>query len=208
MKDKLTIKCRSAAVLALALLATSVWGGERRVVPPEPWSVYATGLGNTGDSSDDWVVTAFYYPPQDIPGDYDLSVFPVDAPPVGVDTPLVQGFIVVDKNSPPPAQIVFRNAPGVLVPIWFTPVPKFVDGVDGIPGVTWTVNSMLAEDSMVGYAASYSEVDEPTTTGSHATIQASGFLAHGRSFRVETTITVATWNGHAKNAFCRVYFGP
>ncbi len=43
---------------------------------------------------DDDAITAFYYPPEAIPANYNLWIMPVWDPPVGVETPNLEGFMV------------------------------------------------------------------------------------------------------------------
>jgi hypothetical protein len=194
----------SIGVLVLTLLAASVLGaGTRRLLIPQDFALpfYVTGLGNTGFSPDDWVITAFYYPPADIPGDYDLFNQPVWDPPVGVDTPYVQGFIMFNaKNSDYPVQQVLKTAPGARVPIWFTRMGDWND--------TWTVNEMQKQHLLKGWADFYSEVDEPGTASWHSTVVASGTLEDGRSFWVQSYVTRAWWDGHAQAWAVKAHWGP
>jgi hypothetical protein len=203
----------SIAAFSLALLAVRAWGAERILSPQEGIvPLYVSGLGHTGPSSNDWVATAFYYSPESIPGDYDLFLQPVYDPPVGVETPYVQGFFVIGDTQIVPSQMKLWNAPGMLVPIWFTPADKFVNGFDGIPGMTWTVNSMIAEGSLMGWADFYSEVLHPRdplnpNSPSHTLVVASGFLEDGRSFWLKSELSP----GYFQNALAadlQVHFGP
>jgi hypothetical protein len=190
------------AMLALAALATSVWAAERIMVPQDrPLPLYVQGLGHTGLERDDWIGTAFFYPPDDIPGDYDLFSAPVHDPPVGVETPNVQGFMVVGSKSPLPAQISLENVPGTRVPIWFIRVGEWYDW-----NGTWTVNTMKAQNPLKGWADSYRQVVEPGMPG-HNTVVASGFLEDGTPFSVESHVTQA-WDKNAQAPDCRVHFGP
>lgn len=199
MKDKRTFKWASAVVLVLGLMAASLWGAgnTQRVLVPQQYVLpfYVTGLGHTGFGPDDWVIAAFYYPPENIPADFDLWNAPVWDPPVGVKTPNVEGFMVwSDKNPAYPVQQLLHLVPGARMAVWFVPVQNFSNGVDGIPGMTWTVNSMKAEGAIVGWADFYIDSWEPGP--GHHTIVVSGVMEDGRTFRVEST-----W-------YCKVQFGP
>lgn len=200
----------SIGALVLTVSATSVCAGpnQRYRVPQDmPLPLYVVGLLHTGTSAGDWVVTAFYYPSDTIPADYDLFQEPVFAPPVGVVTPLVEGFFVFHDGNPAPVPQVMHNAPGVPVEIWFTPADKFVNGVDGIPGMTWTVNSMLAEGSIVGYADSFAQAWPAGTTMGNNTVVASGVMEDGRTFWLRTTYAIGDF-GHGHAQPCIVHFGP
>jgi hypothetical protein len=109
----------------------------------------------------------------------------------------VQGFIVVSSTSPYPLQVVLENAPGALVPIWFTRVGDW--------NGTWTVNEMLRQGPLMGWADSYYEVQEPGEPW-HKTVVASGFLEDGRPFYLESNATQA-WEKNAQAPDCRVQFG-
>jgi hypothetical protein len=201
-------------LLITTLMAATVWGGnaQRVAVPPGPLPFYAAGLGNTGTGPNDWVVAAFYFPPEDIiadgQGDFDLFSQPVWEAPVGVETPLVEGFSVWGAKIPYyPIQQVLQNVPGKRVPIWFVPVKNFIAHVDASGNYIWTVNSMKAEGAIVGWADFYRENTEPATTGSHQTYLASGVMEDGRSFWVKSTMSIARWNGHAMSPGCLVHFG-
>lgn len=115
MKRKIIL--RAVTLLATALVATLVLGAgktQRYRVPQDmPLPLYATGLSHTGTNADDWVVTAFYYPSDTIPADYDLFNEPVFAPPVGVVTPLVEGFLVFQDGIPIPLEQNVHNAPSM-----------------------------------------------------------------------------------------------
>jgi hypothetical protein len=198
MNIKQTNKWTGVGVLILALLATTVWGAgktERVLVPQQDvLPFYVAGLGNTGLEPTDWVIAAFYYPPESIPADYDLWVMPVWEPPVGVATPNAEGFMVWKEGVPYPVQQQLHLVPGARMAIWFVPVQNFINGVEGIPGMTWTVNSMRAEGAIVGWADFYRDTWEPGPE--HRTILASGVMEDGRSFRIESTY------------YCKVQFGP
>jgi hypothetical protein len=197
--------------LGLTLLATSVWSGptQRYLVPQDmPLPLYVTGLSHTGTNADDWVVTAFYYPSATIPGDYDLFNEPVFEYPVGVVTPLVQGFLVFHGSNPYPVPQVMHNAPGAMVEIWFTPAQNFANGAGGYPGFTWTVNSMKAEGSIVGWADSFVQTWEAGTTVDNNTVVASGVMEDGRSFWVKSTYAIGGPDGVAAAPYCIVHFGP
>jgi hypothetical protein len=198
----------SIGVLVLTLMATSVWGGntERYRVPQDMLlPFYAAGLGHTGLGADDWVIAAFYYPPEDIPADYDLFNQPVWDPPVGVETPNAEGFMVFKAGNPYPIQQQLHLVPGARMAVWFVPVQNFVNGVDGIPGMTWTVNSMKAEGAIVGWADFYTDSWEPGTNGEHHTIVVSGVMEDGRPFRIESTQRPFRIES---TQYCRVQFGP
>ena len=199
-------------MLGLALVATLVSGGgkiQRYRVPQDmPLPLYTTGLGHTGTNAGDWVVTAFYYPSDTIPADYDLFNQPVFDPPVGVVTPLVQGFLVFHDGNPYPLPQVMKNAPGAKVEIWFTPAPNFANGVGPYPPFTWTINSMKAEGSIVGYADSFTQTWVAGRPINNNTIVASGLLEDGRSFWVKTTYAIGGPEGVAPVPYCIVHFGP
>jgi hypothetical protein len=191
-------------------MATDVSAGTRLSVPQDtPLPIYAAGLGHTGFGSNDWVGTVFYYPPDTIPGNFPLWYAPVYDYPVGEVQPYVEGFYVwmdgSDTNSAP-AQTVLHNVPGVRMPIWFTPAQNFINGVKKYPPYTWTVKSMKAEGSIVGWADFYSEVDE-TPDGVWAyTVVASGYLEDGRSFWLKSHISPGWWMTLPPDLV--VHFGP
>jgi hypothetical protein len=197
--NKLSRRHWFSAMLALAALATSVWAAERLMIPQDATlPLYAQGLGHTGLNPDDLIGTIFFYPSDDIPGDYDLFSIPVHDPPVGVETPNVQGFMVVSSDSPYPLQISLQNVPGTRMPIWFTRVGDWTG--------TWTVNTMRAQNPLKGWADSYHQVLGPGVPG-HNTVVASGFLEDGTPFSVESHVTQAR-DKNAQAPDCRVHFGP
>ena len=215
MKYRLTMKrgavCAALSTLVLALVTTSVWGAgntQRVLVPQDmPLPLYVVGLAHTGLEAGDWVVTAFYYPSDTIPGDYDLFNVPVFAYPVGVVTPLVEGFLVFHDGNPFPVPQVMHNAPGVPVEIWFTPVQNFVNGVGPYPPFTWTVNSMKAEGSLVGFADSFVQTWLAGTKMDNNTVVASGVMQDGvTTFWVKTTYAIGGFGG--QEPLCIVHFGP
>ena len=203
---------KAVTLLATALVATVVLGAgktQRYRVPQEmPLPLYATGLSHTGTNAEDWVVTAFYYPSDTIPADYDLFNQPVFAPPVGVVTPLVEGFLIFQDGSPIPVEQHMRNAPGAMVEVWFTPAPNFASGVGAYPPMTWTVNSMKAEGSIVGYADSFTQTWTAGTPINNSTVVASGLLEDGRTFWVKSTYAIGGPGGVAPVPYCMVHFGP
>ncbi len=209
MKNRAGFILGSAVALGLTVMASGAWGAERAVSPPALVPVLASGLGNTGVTADDWVVTAFYYSPESIValapanGDTDLSVAPFLAPPVLGGTPYVQGFYVGKAGAMVPIVVKYQNAPGTLVPVWFTPADKFDD-------LNWTINAMTAAGSLVGWADSYTEVFTPWDPANpegpwKATAVASGVMEDGRTFRVESSGNQAFYNNMAFP--CRVRFG-
>jgi hypothetical protein len=194
-------------------VATLVLGAgktQRYRVPQDmPLPLYATGLSHTGTNADDWVVTAFYYPSDTIPADYDLFNVPVFAPPVGVVDPLVEGFLVFHDGNPFPVPQVLHNAPGARVEIWFTPAQNFATGMGGLyPPFTWTVDSMIAEGSIVGYADSFIQTWEAGTTMDNNTVVASGVMQDGHTtFWVKSTYAIGGLGGSGQ-PLCMVHFGP
>ncbi len=84
------------------------------------------------------------------------------------------------------------------MPIWFTRVGDWND--------TWTVNEMLSQEPLMGWADSYYEVQQPGEPW-HKSVVASGFLEDGRPFSVESHVTQA-WDKNAQAPDCRVHFGP
>jgi hypothetical protein len=203
---------KAVTLLSTALVVTLVLGAgktQRYRVPQDmPLPLYATGLSHTGTEADDWVVTAFYYPSDTIPADYDLFNEPVFDPPVGVVTPLVEGFLVFHDDDPAPVPQVMRNAPGAKVEIWFTPAQNFANGVGPYPPFTWTVNSMKAEGSIVGYADSFSQTWVAGRPINNNTVVAAGVLQDGRTFWVKTTYAIGGPEGVAPVPYCMVHFGP
>jgi hypothetical protein len=201
-------------VLAAALVATIVWSADNvqryRVPQDLPLPLYVCGLSHTGTNVNDWVVTAFYYPSDTIPADYDLFNEPVFAPPVGVVTPLVEGFLVFQNGNPAPVPQVMHNAPGAKVEIWFTPVQNFVNGVGPYPPMTWTVNSMKAEGSIVGYADFFSQAWTAGTAIGNNTVVASGRMQDGRSFWLRTVYAPGGFQSTELDPYpyCIVHFGP
>jgi len=196
-----------ALPLVLALLTGGAWGAQRILIPQDmPLPLYVSGLGHTGLADDDLVGTAFFYPPELIPGDYDLSNMPVYNYPVGAVPSLVQGFLIVGGQSPNPLQVVLQNVPGVLMPVWFTRVGDW----DYYP---WTVNGMLAEEPLMGWADFYRELQEPLDPSQpngpwhHQTV-ASGMMEDGRSFFVWSDCTQAQGKGYANVPDLIVHFGP
>lgn len=201
MIHKLTVKLGSAMVLVLAVMAGAAWGAERLPVPQETvLPLYVSGLGHTGLGPDDLVGTAFYYPPDKIPGNFELWNAPVYRPPVGVVTPYVEGFLVVDDPNSPPIQMVLHNAPGARVPIWFTRVGDWTG--------SWTVRGMLKQEPLIGWADSYQEVYEPQPDGLwHGLVVASGVMEDGRSFWVKSEVSAGYFQ-NALTADCTLHFGP
>jgi hypothetical protein len=197
---------RTITTLAAVLVAALVCGAgktQRYLVPQDmPLPLYVTGLGHTGTNANDWVVAAFYYPSATIPADYDLFNEPVFDYPVGVVTPLVQGFLVFHDGNPYPVPQVMHNAPGAKVEIWFVPAQNFANGVDPYPGFTYTINAMKAEGAIVGWADSFVQTWEAGTTGNSSTVVASGVMEDGRTFWVKSTFNM----GVAPP--CIVQFGP
>jgi hypothetical protein len=211
MKARLSLavgtRLRSLAVLlAPVLLASSAWAAQRIPIPQDmPLPLYAAGFGHTGFDADDLVGTAFYYPPELIPGDYDLFNMPVYDFPVGVEPSFVEGFLIVDGSSPNPLQVVLQNAPGALVPIWFTRVGDWND--------IWTVNELLSQEPLVGWADFYREIQEPADPSRpdgpwhHQTV-ASGVMEDGRTFFVWSDCTQARGKGYESVPDLIVHFRP
>ncbi len=199
--------------LALTLASTSAWGAgttQRFRVPQEmSLPISAVGLSNTGTNANDWVVTAFYYPSATINGTNDLFKIPVFGYPVGEVTPLVEGFFVFHDGNPFPVPQVMHNAPGAKVEIWFTPAQNFATGMGGLyPPFTWTVDSMIAEGSIVGYADSFIQTWEAGTTMDNNTIVASGVMRdQPTTFWVKTTYAIGGLSGRGQ-PLCMVHFGP
>lgn len=210
MKHRLTIKRAGAVAAVLALMATSVWGGPtlRYRVPQDiALPLYVCGLSHTGTNAGDWVVTAFYYPSDTIPGDYDLFNEPVFDYPVGSVTPLVEGFLIFHNGSPVPVPQLVHNPPGVRVEIWFTPVQNFVNGIGSYPPMTWTIDSMIAEGSIVGYADSFTQSWTAGTAMGNNTVVASGVMQDGHTkFWLRTTYAIGGLEG-ADEPLCMVHFG-
>jgi hypothetical protein len=204
---------KAIGVLAVGLLAIPVWaaGNAQRLRVPQdtPLPMYVVGLAHTGLEADDWVVTAFYYPSDTVPPDYDLFNEPVWAYPVGAVTPLVEGFLVFHDGNPAPVPQVVKNAPGANVEIWFTPVQNFANGVGPYPPFTWTVNSMKAEGSIVGYADSFTQAwPAGTPNNPNNTVVASGVMEDGRKFWLRSTYAIGGAKGVAAAPYCIVHFGP
>jgi hypothetical protein len=189
-------KLKGLAVLVCLGLVTAVaWAGDRVLVPQEgPLPAYASGLGHT-EPADGWVVTAFYYPVDTIPKNYNLFNRPVYDYPVGVVAPCVEGALTYLGEAVP--QIVeLWNAPGVRVPMWFTPKANW----NG-----WTIKAMQKAGSLVGWADQYretvrnSDLTDPKEPW-HQEVVASGLLQDGRSFQV--------WSSHTPTLYSvRVEFG-
>ncbi len=91
-------------------------------------------------------------------------------------------------------QPVLHLVPGALMAVWFVPVQNFINGVGNIAPMTWTVNSMIVEGAIVGWADFY--VDSWQPGPGHHTILVSGVMEDGRTFRIESTV------------YCKVQFGP
>jgi hypothetical protein len=205
---------KTITMLVAVLAARLVWGADniqRYLVPQDvPLPLYACGLLHTGTNSNDWVVTAFYYPSETIPGDYDLFNEPVFDPPVGVVTPLVEGFLIFQSGNPAPVPQVMHEAPGAKVEIWFTPAQSFVSGVGPYPPMTWTVNSMKAEGSIVGYADSFSQAWPAGTPLGNNTVVASGRMEDGRSFWLRAVYAPGGFRSTDLDPYryCIVHFGP
>ena len=100
-----------APVLALVLLAGVAYTAERLRIPEDMLlPFYALGLGHSGESAEDWIVTAFCYPPDSFKANYDLFKQPVD-PSLLPDQPgYMEGFAVV-AGGPYPMQAMFRTSP-------------------------------------------------------------------------------------------------
>lgn len=213
---KVSLVLGMLAVFAVCASPTRVSSAERVLIPQQTLlPLYVVGLGHTGPGPDDWVATAFYYPPDQIPVDYSFWNAPVFNPPVGTVAPYVEGFLVtMDSDNPatPPRQLVLHNAPGALVPIWFTPAQNFLNGVDGIPPFSWSINSMLAEGSLIGWADFYQEADELKDQSRpsgpwHSVILASGVMEDGRRFWLQSEISLGYFiNPHTYDL--KVHFGP
>ena len=138
----LTVRKRKWLVplLALILLPGVADAAERLLIPEDmPLPFYALGLGHSGESPDDWIVTAFCYPPDSFKANYDLSKQPVDPSLLPDEPGYMEGFAVVG-DGPYPMQAMFTNVPGVQVPIWFTSVSAWND--------KWTVSQMQKQGSL------------------------------------------------------------
>ncbi len=188
----------AAPLFAAVLLAGAADAADRVLVPEDmPVPFYAIGLGHSGESSDDWVVTAFCYPPDSFKANYDLFNTPV-APSLLPDEPCyLEGFAVFAEGLTP-IQVVLTNVPGVKVPVWFTPVLAWTD--------KWTVSEMERLGSLRGWADSFQDVrqaqdaSDPNSPVHHESM-ASGVLEDGRSFFVHSEVvwlkgdvTEATYN--------------
>ncbi|MFO8080203.1 MAG: hypothetical protein R6V07_07860 [Armatimonadota bacterium] len=170
-------------VVLLLLVSVGVGQAADRLLFPQDIDLfrYCVGLGHTTDPPNEWVVTAFYYPVETIPPKYDLFDWPVYDYPVGEVTPLVEGAMTFMEGSSIPKIVEMWNAPGALVPIWFTPRAEWSK---------WTIKAMEKAGSLVGWADFYREVvrnpEEPGDPSVHETV-ASGVLEDGRSFKVWAT---------------------
>jgi hypothetical protein len=184
-----------AVLLALVLLQGTVWAGERFLVPQEmPLPLYAEGWGHT--SNGEWVVGALFYPVDTLPEKANLLQRPVYEYPVGYVTPYVEGAMIFGQDPFVPEVIELHNAPGVRVPMIFT------------PGANWTeptIKAMKKSGSLWGWADFYYEIvqnGDPTNPLEpwHEERVAYGFLEDGRSFKV--------WSSHTDTLYMtRVEFG-
>ncbi len=174
-----------APVLTLLLLAAVASAAELLWVPEDtPLTFYAFGLGHSGSGPDDWVVTAFCYPPDSIKANYDLSNQPVDPSRLPDQPGYLEGFAIVD-GGPYPIQVVLTNFPGVKVPIWFTSASAWND--------KWTVAEMEKQGSLRGSADLFQYVRQPMDPSDpkgwqHVDAVASGVLDDGRSFSVHSEV--------------------
>ncbi len=114
-------------LLVLVLLAGVACAAELVLIPEDaPFPFYALGLGHSGLSADDWVVTAFFYPPDSFKANYSLWDQPVD-PSMLPDEPCdVEGLVILG-DGPYPIQVLPTNVKGLKVPIWFTSVGAWND---------------------------------------------------------------------------------
>ena len=168
-------------LVAAPLLAGVAYAADRLLIPEDmPVPFYALGLGHSGESADDWVVTAFCYPSDSFKANYDLSNQPVDPSRLPEQPGYLEGFALVG-DGPYPTQAMFTNIPGVEVPIWFTPVLAWND--------KWTVAEMKKQGSLRGWADFFQDVEQPIDPSDpkgwqHSATVASGFLEDGRPFHV------------------------
>ena len=109
---------------------------------------------------------------------------------MGAVTPYVEGCLIFGDSMTTPEQLELRNAPGVRVPMWFTPVANWS---------RWTVNAMEKAGSLVGYADFYHQTAQPSdpaepTEPWHVQTVASGFLEDGRPFHVHSNHTATLYS--------------
>ena len=183
----LTVRKRKWLVplLALILLPGVAYAAERLLIPEDiDLPLYARGLGHSGLSAEDWIVTAFCYPPDSFDPNYDLFWQPVDPDLLPNEPCYLEGFAIFDGGVNP-KQAVLSNVPGVRVPIWFTQKSEWT--------WPWTVNSMRAAQSLVGWADFFQDVQQPIDPldpkgfWHHETV-AIGVLEDGRSFFVHSKV--------------------
>ncbi len=174
-----------APLLALTMLA-GVAGAVERVQFPQdrPLPFYAFGLGHSGTTPEDWVLTAFCYPPDSFKANYSLWDQPVALSLLPDQPCLLEGFAIL-ADGPTPIQEQLSNVAGVKVPIWFTPVSQW--------DFTWTVQNMKKQHSVVGLADSFQRVLQPLDPSdpygpTHVLTVASGVLEDGRSFFVHSEL--------------------
>ncbi len=172
-------------LLALMLLAGVAWAAELvRFPQDQPFPFYALGLGHSGLAPEDWVVTAFCYPPDSFKANYDLFNQPVDPSRLPEEPGYLEGFGIVGEG-PYPLQVVVGNVPGVKVPIWFTSVSTWND--------KWTVSEMEKQGSLRGSADFFQQIQQPIDPSDpkgwqHSDTVASGVLDDGRSFYVHSEV--------------------
>jgi len=172
-------------LLALAAIGGTATAAEVVYFPEDmPLPLYAIGLGHSGESEGDWVVTAFCYPPDSFKASYDLSQQPIDPSMVAGQTCYLEGFGLF-ADGPVPIQSVLKNARGAKVPIWFTPVSAW--------NGKWTVAQMKKQGSLRGLADFFQDIQQPADPADpdspmHGLSVASGVLEDGRSFYVRSEV--------------------
>ena len=165
-----------APLLAIVLLAGIAFAAERLLISEDMLvPFYALGLRHSGESAEDWIVTAFCYPPDSFKANYDLSNQPVDPSLLPDEPGYMEGFAVV-AGGPYPIQAMFTNDPGVEVPIWFTSVSTWND--------KWTVSEMQKQGSLRGLVDFFVDVEQPIDPSDpkgwqHSSAVASGVLDDG-----------------------------
>jgi hypothetical protein len=170
--------------LAVLILLVGVACASDRLLIPEDMAMpfYALGLGHSGESAGDWVVTAFCYPPDSFKANYDLFNQPV-APSMLPDQPCYMEGSATFADGLYPIKSLFTNVPGVKVPIWFTPVLAWND--------KWTVAEMRKQGALRGWADFFQDIEQPVdaldpTSPVHGNTVATGVLEDGRSFYVHS----------------------
>ena len=173
-----------AALLALLVLAAVASAAELLRIPEDRhFRLYALGLGHSGLGPEDWVVTAFCYPPDSFKANYDLDNQPVDVSQLPDQPGYLEGFAIFDGDHA--IQVALTNVPGVKVPIWFTSVSTW--------NGKWTVAEMEKQGSLRGSADFFHYVMQPLDPSdpkgwTHSDTVASGVLDDGRSFYVHSEV--------------------